>query len=207
MPKYTKTFISFLVAILTLSTLISIVLAKNNANKGGNKGRDELSQENANSGEEDTNDKSEKDKNYEHRSEVAKYVQELLKSSTAPGGIGSQVRVVAKAQNDSQVRIEKQLNKLLSRGRLAKLLIGSDSNALSDLQTQLEQTQQRIRELEQMRNQGLNSGEQFTLDAAVNALNKQVNDLQETLKEEGKTPSIFGWLLKRITKITNKKSI
>jgi hypothetical protein len=192
MPKYTKTFISFLVTILTLSTLTSSILAKNNASKGSNKGRDELSQE------------SEKDKNYEHRSEVAKYVQELLKSSTAPGGIGQQVRVVAQAQNNAQVKIENQLGKLLSRNKVLKFFAGSDSVALNELSQQTEQTRLRIRELEQIRNQGLNSSDQFTLDAAINALNQQVTDLQETLIEEGKTSSIFGWLLKRITKITNK---
>jgi hypothetical protein len=131
----------------------------------------------------------------QNMSEVAKQVQLLLQTRTT-GGIGEQVRQIAKDQNQAQIQIQEQLNKLESKGKLARLLTGTDLGAIKNLKAQLEQNQLRIRQLEQIQTQLTNQSDITMVQAAIQALIAENASLQERITAEEQTKSMFGWLVK-----------
>lgn len=135
----------------------------------------------------------------ENMSEVAKQVQRLLQVRTT-GVIGEQIRQVAQEQNQAQTQIQEQINKLEAKGRLARLLSGTDYGAVKNLKAQLEQNQLRIRQLEQWQNQLANQGDITLIQAMIQALVQENTSLQARITAEEQTKSLFGWLLKLLAK-------
>ena len=135
----------------------------------------------------------------ENMSEVAKQVQQLLQVRTE-GGIGQRVRQIAQEQNQAQTQIQEQLNKLESKGKLARILTGTDYGAIKNLKAQLEQNQLRIRQLEQLKTQLLNQGDITMVQATIEALVQQNTSLQEQITAEEGTKSLFGWLFRFFAK-------
>jgi len=131
----------------------------------------------------------------QHMSEVAKQVQQLLQVRTE-GGIGEQVRQIAHEQNQAQSRIQEQLNKLESKGKLAKFLTGTDYGAVKNLKKQLEQNQLRIKQLEQLQNQLTNQGNITMVQETIKALIAQNTALQERITTEEQSRNMFGWLFR-----------
>jgi len=131
----------------------------------------------------------------QHMSEVAKQVQLLLQTTTK-GGIGEQVREIAREQNESQKQIEEELNKLESKSKLARLLTGTDSNALQNIKAQLVQNQVRVRKLEKLQSQLTSQSETALVQQTIQALNQENTSLQEKIATEEQTKSLLGWLLR-----------
>jgi len=129
----------------------------------------------------------------ENMSEVAKQVQQLLQLKTT-GGIGQQVRLIAQEQNQAQTQIKNQIKTLDAKGKIARLLSGTNLNAVNSLKIQLEQNQLRITQLEQLQNQ-LSGQEDVTMvQETIQALVEQNISLQERITKELQTKSLFGWL-------------
>lgn len=135
----------------------------------------------------------------QNMSEVAKQVQQLLQVRTT-GGIGEQVRQIAQEQNQAQTQIQEQLNKLGSKGKLAKLLTGTDYGAVKNLKQQLEQNRLRIRQLEQLQNQLSNQGDITMVQETIQALIQENTSLQERIIAEEQTKSLFGWFFRLFAK-------
>lgn len=135
----------------------------------------------------------------EHMSEVSKQVQLLLQVKTT-GGIGEQVREIAREQNQAQNQIGDELKKLENRNGFYKRLFGPDYKAIKNLNRQIEQNQLRIRLLEQLSNQVQNQAGQTQLQETIQALNEQNTLLREQMKAEEKINSLFGWLFKLLAK-------
>jgi len=131
----------------------------------------------------------------ENMSEVAKQVQLLLQTRTT-GGIGEQVRLIAQKQNQAQTQIQDQINKLESKGKLARFLTGTNYGAIKNLKQQLEQNQLRIEQLEQLQNQLSSQGDITMVQETIQALIEENTSLQELITAEEKTLSLFGWLFK-----------
>ena len=131
----------------------------------------------------------------QNMSEVATQVQQLLRLRTT-GGIGEQVRTIAQAQNQAQTQIQEQLTKLESKGKLARLLTGTDYGAVKNLKTQLEQNQLRIQQLTQLQNQLTNQGDMTAVQETIQALIQENTSLQDRITAEEQTRSLFGWLFK-----------
>lgn len=131
----------------------------------------------------------------ENMSQVAEQVQSLLQTRTE-GGIGEQVRVVAQAQNQAQEQIQEQLNKLNSKGKLARFLTGTDQGAVKVLKTQIEQNQLRLEQLTQLQNQLTNQADAAMVQSMIQALETENTSLLEKIAQEEQTKSIFGWLIK-----------
>lgn len=135
----------------------------------------------------------------ENMSEVAKQVQLLLQTRTS-GGIGEQVRLIAQEQNQAQTQIQDQINKLNSKGKLARFLTGTNYGATKNLKQQLEQNQLRIEQLEQLQNQLSNQGDIAMVQETIQALIQENTSLQELITAEEKTFGLFGWLFKFFAK-------
>ena len=135
----------------------------------------------------------------ENMSEVAKQVQQLLQVRTE-GGIGEQVRKIAQEQNQAQTQIQEHLNKLESKGKLARFLTGTDYGAVKNLKQQLEQNQLRIEQLTQLQNQLTNQGDITMVQETIQALISENTSLQERITSEEQTKSMFGWLFRFLSK-------
>lgn len=132
-------------------------------------------------------------------STVSQKVQEMLELKTT-GGIGYQIRQIAGDQNQAQTQIQEHLEKIESKGRVARFFFGPDYNAISDIQKLLEQNRIRIQELQQLHAKLKNTGDQTLVQATVQAMEQQNVSLQNKLNTESKTFSLFGWLFKLLSK-------
>ncbi len=135
----------------------------------------------------------------EHMSIVGAKVQELLQIKTT-GGIGDQVRTIAQDQIKAQDQIQLQLDKVGSKGTLAKALFGPDYKALKSLEQQMEQNQLRIQALQELQTQVTNSGDETTLQETIESLINENTALQDAINLEGQVKSLFGWLVRLFVK-------
>lgn len=126
---------------------------------------------------------------------VAKQIEQLL-ATPLSGGIGQQVREIARTQQSAQTQIDQQLAKLESKTGIAKLIFGPDLTAINTLNQQLEQTRLRIQQLTQLKQQIKNQADQVQIEAAIQTLTQQNTALINQLEVESSTPSLFGWLIK-----------
>jgi uncharacterized protein YxeA len=135
----------------------------------------------------------------QNMSEVATKVQQLLQLRTT-GGIGEQVRQIAQEQNQAQTQIQEQLNKLESKSKIAKLLIGTDYGIVKKLKAQIAQNQARIDQLTQLQNQLSNQSDITMVQETIQALVQENTSLQERITAEEQTKSLFGWLFRFFAK-------
>ena len=134
-----------------------------------------------------------------HMSAVATQVQQLLQVRTE-GGIGKQVRQIAREQNQAQTQIQTQLNKLNSKNQLLRLLTGTDFGAVKNLQTQMEQNQLRIKQLQELQTKLTNQNDITLIQATIQALTDQNTALQDKVNTEEQSVSLFGWLFKLLAR-------
>ena len=135
----------------------------------------------------------------ENMSVVSRKVQELLQTKST-GGIGEQVREIAREQNQAQIQIQDGLEKIGNRKGFVKNLFGPDYKAIKNLNKQMEQNQLRIEMLQQLVNQVENQADETQIQEAILALTEQNTALQEQIQSEEKIGSLFGWLLKLFAK-------
>jgi len=136
---------------------------------------------------------------FEYMGAVALKVQELLQLKTV-GGLGEQIREVARLQSQSQDRIQEEIDKLTSKNSALKLLTGPDYRSLKNLKQQIEQNRLRIQELEQLSTQLANKGDLTTIQETIQALTEQNTALEEMVAVEEQTKSLLGWLFKLFVK-------
>lgn len=136
----------------------------------------------------------------EKMSEVAKGVEEILTTKSLKGGIGDRVRLIAQEQKQSQDQVGENIAKVEKRSVFLKALIGSDYGALKNLKVQITQNELRIQELTKLKNQLINSGDIAMVQETIDALVQQNVSLQEMINAENRLGSVFGWLIKLLTK-------
>ncbi|MFA5136183.1 MAG: hypothetical protein WC489_02220 [Patescibacteria group bacterium] len=135
----------------------------------------------------------------EHISSVAAQVQKLQMLRTE-GGVGEEVRQIAQDQNKAQDIIGQNVEKLNSRGRLKKLLLGTDYHAIKSINTEIEQNQLRIARLEQIQTRLTNQDDTTMIQATIQSLVNQNTALQEQIQAEEQTKSMFGWIFRFFAK-------
>jgi putative cell wall-binding protein len=135
----------------------------------------------------------------EHMSIVAKSVQELLQVRTK-GGIGDQVREIAREQNQAQDQIQIRLGEIEAKGNLVKFLFGPDYKAIKSLKQLLEQNLLRVESLEQLMTQVTNEADQTVIQETITALTQENTSLQEAISAQEDAKSLFGWLAKLFVK-------
>ncbi len=131
----------------------------------------------------------------QNMSEVAKQVQALLQVRTS-GGIGDQVRLIAREQNQAQTRIQEQLDKLESKGKLARFLTGTNFEAIKSLEQQILENQLRIQELTTLATQLTYQSDITMVQETIQALIQENTSLQDKIAAEVQTRSLFGWLFR-----------
>lgn len=135
-----------------------------------------------------------------HMSTVAQKVEEILNSGELNGGIGEEVREVARLQNQAQEEIEKQIERLDSRPGWLKTVIGPDFRAIKNVRKEINQNQVRIRQFEELENRLANQSEASQVREMIEVLVQENTSLQEKLSSEESRPGFLGWFFRLFTK-------
>jgi hypothetical protein len=134
----------------------------------------------------------------EHRSAVANFVQNLLDVADrqALGGIGEQVREIARQQNASEDKVTPLIEKVENRNKVRKFLFGTDFKATKEIKKEMFAARQRLNELEKAKDEIVDPEEKVNLEEQIKNFQENVNNvLNEVEAEEGKF-SLFGWVKK-----------
>lgn len=133
----------------------------------------------------------------EHRSEVAAYVQGLLRiADRDAGGIGSQVRVIAREQNDSGTTTAQARAQIETRGKFKTFLIGSDYKNIGIIRSELAQTEKRIARLEALAVSSTVAADKDELNLQIQALKDDKVKLELFVEARENVFSLFGWFVK-----------
>lgn len=132
----------------------------------------------------------------EHRSTVANFVQSLLLVADREEGIGAQVRVIARAQNDSASSSVVAITKLESRGKIRNFFFGTDYKSVGQLRSEIEVTQANIKNLQNLLEKTTDVNSKVELQAQIKVLQETEIKLDAFIKAHEVSFSLFGWFNK-----------
>ncbi|MFA7209054.1 MAG: hypothetical protein WC120_02090 [Parcubacteria group bacterium] len=133
------------------------------------------------------------------RSQVANAVQAMLQIADRNEGIGKQVRTIAQNQNQNRDKLEKNIEKIQSRGGFAKFFVGPNYGEIKDAQKTLEQNREQIRQLNQVRTKLSNQGDQQQLTEQIMVLEQANQEIGTLLDSAQGGFSLFGWLNRMVS--------
>jgi len=132
----------------------------------------------------------------QRKSQVANAVQQMLQLADRNGGIGEQVRTIAQTQTQNQEKIEANLEKIQSRGGFTKFFIGPNYGEINSAKRALEQNREQIGQLNEIKNQLSNQGDQQILTEQIQALEQTNLQINNSLEESQKEFSLLGWMFR-----------
>ncbi len=131
-----------------------------------------------------------------HRSTVAVFVRGLLAVADHEDGIGAKVRVIAKAQQDSQKTTSDALTGVESYGSFKTFFVGTDYKNIGVLRSQMVVTANQIDQLKKFADQATNSTNKAELEAQIKILEQDQNVIDTFIKLNEAKFSLFGWLFR-----------
>lgn len=132
----------------------------------------------------------------EHRSRVAAFVHSLLSIADREGGLGAEVRAVARAQNEAASTTADAVVEVENRSKLKTLLIGTDYRNLGAIRKGLATTDKNIARLEAVLASTTDATLRTELEAQIDVLEDEKEDLVEFVEDHEDTFSVFGWFTK-----------
>jgi len=136
----------------------------------------------------------------QRRSKVANAVQEMLQVADRTGGIGQQVRTIAQTQTQNQEKLEASLEKVQSRSSFAKFFVGPNYGEINNAKKLLEQNQEQLQKLNQLRTQLANQSDQQELALQIAVLEQASAQIQSLIGEQFGGFSLFGWMFRFFAK-------
>ncbi len=106
----------------------------------------------------------------------------------------------ATAPTYNQGELETSLQKVQSRGGLAKFFLGPDYGEINNAKKLLEQNREQIKQLDQIKSQLANQADQQKLTQQVQLLEGTNQQIETSLNEAQKGFSLFGWVFRLFTK-------
>ncbi len=156
---------------------------------------DEASDDDSNSRE------SERGRSEERRGAVVNFVQSLLRvADRQEGGLGEQVRAIAREQEASSERALEARARIEQRSRFRTFLFGSDYKNLGALRSEVVQTQNRLRQLNQTLSGVVAEEEKLELQSQIQAVMEEQMQLEAFVQTQEAKISLFGWLTKFFNK-------
>lgn len=136
------------------------------------------------------------EKNIEHKNIVANAAAELIRTASqiTNTGIGDQIRLVAKTQNQNQDKIGQSLDKAEQRGAVAKFFIGSNYKQLKQVKQLMIENQNQVKQLEQIMAQLSSDEEKIAIANQIIVLQNTQLELKDQVEEQAGGFSLFGWI-------------
>lgn len=135
-----------------------------------------------------------------HRSAAATFVKSLLEVADREGGIGAEVREVAKAQEGSASTTATAIAKVESKGKWSTFFFGTDYKSLGTLRSELVTTQNNIDKLKKLADQAWYLGDKTELEAQVKVLEASKAEITAFIDAHEDTFSLLGWAVKWFSK-------
>ena len=136
----------------------------------------------------------------QRRSQVANTIQEMLRLADRNGGIGQQVRIIAQTQTQNQEKLEMSLQKVQSRSGFAKFFVGPNYGEVNNAKKLLEQNQEQVKQLNQIKDQLADQGDQQILIEQIKTLEQADLEIQSSLGVAQKGFSLLGWVFRAFSK-------
>jgi cell division protein FtsB len=165
--------------------------------RNGNVETFKLDDEEASSTEDKSNKKFDAE---EHRSATAIFVQSLLNVANREGGIGDEVRVIAKTQNESASTTAKAVTEVENRGKVQTFFFGSDYKNLGQLRSEIVTTKNNIDQLKKIQAKAKLESDKTELEAQIKTLEDSQTKVDNFVKDHENTFSLFGWFFKMFSK-------
>lgn len=131
-----------------------------------------------------------------HRSVVANFVHSLLQVADREEGIGEQVRVVARLQNQSATTTIAVMEKVQTRSEIKTFLIGSDYKNLGALRSEVVQTRNRLEQLNRLMENAEDQADKIEIQNQSQVLEQEQTRIENFIKAQESKFSLFGWLIK-----------
>ncbi|MBU1102166.1 hypothetical protein KJ853_00725 [Patescibacteria group bacterium] len=131
-----------------------------------------------------------------HRSAVANFVQELLQVADREGGIGEQVREIARQQNQAQEQVVQAIEKVEKRSKIKTFLIGNDYKNLGALRSEMVQVRNRIEQTTRLMEKAAGEESKAMLQEQIQNLEQEQTRIENFIKTNENKFSLFGWLVK-----------
>lgn len=136
----------------------------------------------------------------EHKSEVAKFVNELNKVAERNGGIGQQVRVVARAQASSSDEVAEAIKGVEARSGFKTFLVGAGYKNLGVIRSDIVQTRNRLDQLSKELEKVASSTDKATIQKEIDDLKAYQIKLETFVKANESRFSLFGWVVRLFNK-------
>ena len=135
-----------------------------------------------------------------HRSTVATFVQSLLAVADRESGIGQELRVIAKEQNDAKDRASDLINAVENRNKVKTFFIGTSYKNLGELRSQTVQARNQIEQLKRLAEKAENEGDKTELQNQIQVLEQEQTSINNFITQNESKFSLFGWAVKLFRK-------
>jgi hypothetical protein len=134
---------------------------------------------------------------YRNQNQVRLAVHALLAMENFTGDIGPQVSEIARNFNNSVQATLNSEEKIQQRSAFARFFMGGDNEAAENIEQEVNQNQQRIQELKQLREQ-CNCTEEVKsmFQEQIQNMEQEQSRLQELAQQEKQRKGIFGWMFR-----------
>ncbi len=132
----------------------------------------------------------------EHRSVVSNFIHGLLDVADREGGIGEQVRVIAREQNQSASTTTKAIERVQTRSKIKTFFFGSDYKNLGTLRSEIVQTKNRLDQLDRLIENAQTAVDKTELQNQAKVLEQEQQKIDAFLKANENKFSLFGWFTK-----------
>jgi len=133
---------------------------------------------------------------YRNQNQVREAVHALLAMEDLAGGIGKQVSAVAREFDNSVQKTIQTEEKIQTRGAFARFFAGGDFESAEELDQEVNQNQQRIQQLKQLRTECQNEVVCPFMDEQVKNLEQEQTRLQQLAQKEKQSKGLLGWMWK-----------
>jgi hypothetical protein len=128
-----------------------------------------------------------------HRSAVASFVQSLRAVANRDGGIGAEVRAVAKSQNDSDATTTDAIAKVESRSAFKTFLLGTDWESIGMLRSQIARDSADVKRLQAAHDKTTDVTVRADLGTQIDVLKAEQAKIEAFVTLHESTFSLFGW--------------
>lgn len=136
----------------------------------------------------------------EHRSNVAKVVQELRSFAGYDQNIGQEVRQVARDEEESAKRAEEAMDKVEKVSKFRTIFLGTDYKNLGVLRSELVKTQNAIDRLAKAMERATDTTLKADLQKQIDALKVIQTKAETFIKDRESQFSFLGWFVRLFTK-------
>lgn len=136
-----------------------------------------------------------KQKVWQNQNQVREAVHALLVSEDLVGGIGKQISEIAREFNNSVEKTIQSEEKIQARSKIKTFFFGGDEDSAEELEEEVNQNQNRIQELKQLKeNSSCQQEVKEVIQEQIQNIEQEQTRLGELAQEQKQKKGIFGWL-------------